>query len=381
MLKRIYIDNFRCLVNFELKFDPITLLLGTNGSGKTSVFDILRRLQDFIIDQARVPEVFPARDLTRWQTSGLQRFELEIVTEDDVYLYRLLIDHDVERRRSRVFEERLDLNGKTLFACREGMAQLYRDDHSEGPQYPFDWNLSGVGSLHERPDNRKLTGFKRVLARLIVVRPTLALMERESRREQERLTQNMENFVSWYRHLAQEHMGAMVTLLRELQPAIPGFESLSLKESGEDARSLKALFSRPGGGKPLAFDFGELSDGQKMLIVLYTLAYGLKDEGVSLFIDEPDNYLALREIQPWLSGLADAVGESLEQVVLISHHPETINYLGAAHGRWLERDGLGPVRSLTEAPRPVPGLDLAKTMALGWQEAPKPIATLEASNT
>lgn len=367
MLKRIYIDNFRCLVNFEIKFDAINLLLGTNGSGKTSVFDVLRLLQDFIIGDARIHEAFPTTGLTRWQTGKHQRFELEIDAAGDRYVYCLLIDHDMDRRRMRVFEEKLDLNGNPLFACKEGVAQLYRDNHSPGPQYPFDWTLSAVGALHERPDNQKLTRFKRELAKLILVRPIPALMERESRGEQERLDHKMENFVSWYRHLAQEHMGAMVTLLGELKSVLPGFDSLSLKESGEDARALKAWFSHPGGGKPISFDFSELSDGQKMLIALYTLVFGLKDEGISLFLDEPDNFLALREIQPWLSNLADEVGESIEQVVLISHHPEIINYLGGAHGRWLERDTQGPTR-VGEMREPVTGLSLADTVARSWEK-------------
>ena len=158
----------------------------------------------------------------------------------------------------------------------------------------------------------------------------------------------------------------MIDLLSALKAALPGFDSLSLRESGEDIRVLKALFARPGGGKPLVLDFGELSDGQKMLIALYTLILGLKDERISLFIDEPDNFIALREIQPWLSNVADAMGESLEQVVLISHHPEIINYLGNAHGRWLERDAQGPVR-VVEAPN-VEGISTAEIVARGWEK-------------
>lgn len=368
MLTRLYIDNFRCLVNFELRLGAMNLLLGANGSGKTSVFDVMCRLQDFILDDSRIYDVFPAADLTRWQTGGQQRFELELAIENERYAYQLLVEHDQNRRKMRVQEERLSLNGQILFSCTEGMAQLYRDDHSQGPQYPFDWTLSALGTLHERPDNQKLTRFKRELARVIVVRPMPALMERDSRREQERLTSRMENFVSWYRHLVQEHTGAMVALLGELRRVIPGFDSLNLKESGEDSRALKAHFVHPSGGRPLVFDFGELSDGQKMLIALYTLTLGLKDEGVSLFLDEPDNFLALREIQPWLSNVADAIGDSVSQAVFISHHPELIDYLGNAHGQWFERDRQGPVR-VSHAPRTaVAGLTLAETVARGWEQ-------------
>ncbi|MEQ9359707.1 AAA family ATPase [Coleofasciculus chthonoplastes] len=51
MLKRIYIDNFRCLVNFEINFeDNISLFLGGNGSGKTTVFTALQKLRYFIVE-------------------------------------------------------------------------------------------------------------------------------------------------------------------------------------------------------------------------------------------------------------------------------------------------------------------------------------------
>jgi len=37
MIKRLYVDNYKCLVNFDLKLDELSLLLGLNGSGKSSV--------------------------------------------------------------------------------------------------------------------------------------------------------------------------------------------------------------------------------------------------------------------------------------------------------------------------------------------------------
>ena len=45
MLKRFYADNFRCLTNFELKLDEANVLLGANGTGKTSVLSVLQKIQ------------------------------------------------------------------------------------------------------------------------------------------------------------------------------------------------------------------------------------------------------------------------------------------------------------------------------------------------
>jgi len=364
MLQRLYIDNFHCLVNFELRLGPINLLLGANGSGKSSVFDALRRLQDFLIGGARVHDSFPSRSLTRWDTRSLQSFELELLDADHPFTYRLVIEHDRPRQRMRVQEERLSLRGQNLFASEGGQAQLYRDDFSPGPQYPLDWSLSGLGALHERPDNQLLSRFKRALARLVLLRPVPQTMASESRSESLRLDWQAQNFVSWYRRAAQEYLGANSAFLTELGQVLPAFESLSIRQSGEDTRVLKAWFAAPAGGR-LEIDFSELSDGQKQLILLYALLYVLREEKPSLFIDEPDNFVALREIQPWLAQLSDAIGSQIEQTVLISHHPELINHLGQAHGQWLWREGSGPVR-VSAAPAATDGLNLSETLAREW---------------
>ena len=88
----------------------------------------------------------------------------------------------------------------------------------------------------------------------------------------------------------------------------------------------------------------------------------------SLFIDEPDNYLSLREVQPWLAQAVDACGETLEQAVIISHHPNTIDYLAGAKGRWFSRDGEGPVRVGNEPKASTDGLLLSEAIARGWEE-------------
>ena len=43
MLKRIYIDNYKSLVNFEVSLNEINLFLGVNGAGKSAVFEMLER--------------------------------------------------------------------------------------------------------------------------------------------------------------------------------------------------------------------------------------------------------------------------------------------------------------------------------------------------
>ena len=184
------------------------------------------------------------------------------------------------------------------------------------------------------------------------------------------LTWYMENFASWYRRSSQENMGAVAELFTELREILPGFDSLSMVESGEGARMLKAVFrSVTGKNKVNRYNFGQLSEGQRGLIALYTLLTLIpNDTRSSIFIDEPDNYLNLREIEPWLKSLIDACGDSLEQAIIISHHPKIIDYLGQGSGRWFSREAEGPVRVGTEPKSPVEGLSLSETVARNWEQ-------------
>ncbi len=78
MLKRIYADNYKSLVNFDISLDNINLFLGVNGSGKSAVFEILRKIKDLAAGEGKASDFFLLDDFTRWQNSPLQTFELTI---------------------------------------------------------------------------------------------------------------------------------------------------------------------------------------------------------------------------------------------------------------------------------------------------------------
>ena len=176
----------------------------------------------------------------------------------------------------------------------------------------------------------------------------------------------MRNFVGWYRRAAQENMEAIASLFETLRETLPGFISINLTESGENFRALKAIFKGPTTDRIL-YGFDQLSDGQRALIAMYSLTHLSSDRQVSLFIDEPDNYLALGQIQPWLAEAVERTGESLGQVVVASHHPVTIDYMAGANGRWFFREGDGPVRVSREPKNTVDGLSLSETIARRWE--------------
>ncbi|MFL1455753.1 AAA family ATPase [Marinobacter sp. GN3S48] len=262
MIKKLYVNNYRSLVNFELSPGSLALLMGPNGAGKSAVFDVLDSLRRFVADGERLDMAFPADDKSRLSASQQSddiHLELELATDDGLYSYSLTIEYSELEKKQRVQNESLELDGKPLFKSTLGEAQLYRDDHSEGPGFPMDWNQSGVGFLMARKDNQRLTRFKERIQRIWVVRLNPFNMSDESREEAVRPEKDMRNLVDWYRYLVQSRFEAVQEATEDLQDRIPGFRSLSATERGE-ARVFRAVFEHR-----QSFLFSKLSEGQRAL--------------------------------------------------------------------------------------------------------------------
>jgi len=368
MLKRLYANNYRCLVNFEMNFDELTLLLGPNGGGKSTIFDLLFNIRHLLADNAKISEVFPVEDLTGWVKKTEQSFELDVQGEEGLFSYKLVISHNPGIKKQRVELEQLLLDGKLLFEFKQGDVSLYHDDYQPGPKYSFDWSVSALATIVPRNDNKKLSWFKKWIEMLFIVGLQPKAMTSEAEDECDWLNRDGTNFASWYRYISQEHQDKVFQLTEKLRETIPGFHAFKLEQAGK-FRILKVGFSNEDRkSSPIFFDFEQISDGQRVIIVLYALLLGLKDLGHTVFLDEPENYVSLPEIQPWLMELNTACGESFPQAVIISHHPELIDYLGPESGKWVERDPLGPTRVKRLPDRIDEKLKLSEQIARGWTE-------------
>jgi predicted ATPase len=177
-------------------------------------------------------------------------------------------------------------------------------------------------------------------------------MAKKTDREDAGLAFDMSNFASWYRHMNQEREDAASKFRDQLRQILPGLGSLNLRSTVANLRSLEARFdiaeSSPEVYLTVAFD--ELSDGQRVLTCLYALLNFVVEGNACLFLDEPENYIAIPEIQPWLVELRDRIEDRGGQVILISHHPEIIDYLAPEIGLVFERVGTGPVRVRNYSP-------------------------------
>ncbi len=165
MLKRLYVDNFRCFSNFTLEPGRVAALVGANGSGKSTVFEVLSFLQDFLVEGQAYPD-HAWRTLTRWVSRTDQRLELEVEADGvGTLLYKLACRHDVTRFSTATVHEELWLGEQILFRFSDGEVQLFGDRPTSEPRarFPFNASRSFLPLLEERPDNQLITAFKKWL--------------------------------------------------------------------------------------------------------------------------------------------------------------------------------------------------------------------------
>ncbi len=370
MFRRLYVNNYKCLANFNLAFQDLTLLLGRNGTGKTSVLDVVYALRELLIGNARIanPNVFPTPTLTAWQTEELQVFEVEAELPGDTLIYRLEVEQDTTNHRSRIVNESLsDGDGRPLFEFKGGDVRLYRDDYSPGPTFPADGTASALARVVPHDDNTRLTQFLDFMRNILVCGLYPASFEHETRRHDVMLARDGHNFSSWYQHLQLEEPGHIEQLRRALEDVIDGFSGIRMQKVGQNTRAFTIDFYENGNIYELGLD--EISDGQRALVALYSLLHLSAGMGYTLFLDEPENYVALPEIEPWLAELSDRCGEAIPQAVICSHHPELIDYLGLSSGISLSREPSGITRATRVADMALTTegcLKLSEIVARGW---------------
>lgn len=368
MITRLYANNFRCLVAFKTEFDSFGVLCGPNGSGKSSVFDALRLIRnlatgDGVLGGDRDQDI-SRLEFTNWQRSDIQEFELGVTSEGHTFEYVIHIQQSTDSEKPRVVKEWATCESKTLFERDLKGVSFKRHDGTQAGFFPLDWRQAALASIQPEGHLSELARIQEAMAKLLILRPNPRGMERESKAELRHPDLYLTGLTSWFRSLSQD-LDWTIALRDLLQEVWPDFKSFKLVDVGLNTKALQLSFSGTNGVNSGALFFDQLSDGEKALIGLYMVRAALATGAAqTVLIDEPDNYVGLPELQPWVLSLRELLDEN-HQAIVISHHPEILTNAGEANGRYLWRDNhTSPTRI---GPLNVPeGMSPGEAIARGW---------------
>jgi predicted ATPase len=363
MLARVYIDNFRSFVNFEYQPEQKQLLLGPNGSGKSSLLEAIRYIKMFV-DGRDNP--FTQSTRTRWQDRSLQTVEIGALLDSKRYVYRLEIRFDPDSRRVTVPLEGLKVDGSAVFEKANGEIRFFLSDGKDSDGVPIETTQSVLHLAQlSNPYVHRFVEWLEKSVHCFDIDPYPGQFDEISDGEEELPDYELENLAAWYRHLVQSYPDENLRFLNSLRGAMSGFQTLRFSSEEDGARKLRAEFT-VSGSQRVRYSLAELSLGQRYLIGLYMILHFAIEQGHTVFIDEPDNFIALAEIQPWLMAAAEGVEDHGGQLILISHHPELLNQWASNYGLRFFQEENGNIRTKPFEGDPDSLLVPAEMISRGW---------------
>jgi len=367
VIRRLYVHNFRCLENFELPISGHSsiLLIGKNGSGKTTVGLALEILQKVARGTNRIKDLVKLKDLTRGRREAPMRFEIEVELNAKVYEYIIALELPEGFKELRVLEERLTVDGKPVYTRDKAQVHLVKTSQDREARFLIDWYLVALPIVQEQSQKDPLFIFKQWLARTLILRPMPSLILGDSEEEVLEPKPDVTNFAAWFSALTLQYPATYGRAIEYLKQVMPDLKDI--QNPGKDSRNLIVQFSCD--ERSLKLPFEDLSDGEKCFMICALVLAANNAYGPLLcFWDEPDNFLALSEVGHFVLALRNAF-QSGGQFIATSHNPEAINRFSDENTLVLSRrNHLEPtvVRPLSEMQ--ISG-DLITALVLGDVEA------------
>lgn len=316
MLTKLHVHGFRTLVETTVDFSPLTIMIGKNGAGKTSILDALQIMGNFArggIERAFGP---PPWSLGWQRTKGggtfyAVRFEVEIEANKNRYKYTLALDERLGQ--ARVEEERL----------------LRQSDHATIASFHFN-NPPPAGSILSPKttdvSSAEIADVGNVLKSVISYELNPSEIEQGTDPEHDYISRSgfgVAGFLAHLKDLAPDRFEALESRLKVFRPETDAIEVW--------ASSGKLFWGLRDKSQDRAFPSVHMSWGDRQLVGLLCVLFHTK-AGATIAIEEIDRGFHHSRYSQVIELLTEAAYDGLDgsppiQVVITTHSPSFVNKL------------------------------------------------------
>ncbi len=334
MIHRMRIQNFRSLRDVQVSLDPITVLIGRSGTGKTNFVDAIRFLRQYLVrrnDQFVHERGGWARDLFAAANNKTVSFEIEFGVEgvSGRFLYRLVLN--TAHGSGQLVEEQLSLGDRTLFHHRDNKWLV-------APQVvaPPQPGSLALGILYGIPEAK--------LAHLSLTRgigcyefPGTVLTAGSAPSPQRTgLADRAEDFLAAYEAITSDltalsNEQEIYAALRRLNPSIT-----SVEQTVDRARLV--VGHHVADGKVLSFDLSQESAGFRRFLAHLIAIYQLPPRQTLVF-EEPENGIFPGALQVLAEQFQNCADRGHSQVILTTHSPQLLGHFAPQNIRVVELSG------------------------------------------
>ncbi len=322
MLKRLYVHNFKCLQNFELKLNDLNsvFLLGKNGSGKTTIFDVIEIFQKIGRGTTLLEDLIDKTSFNLGNKHLPIEFELEVEIDKKNFEYKLSVEFPEGFIYPRVKNESLFVNKKAIFQRNGGETSVKESTH-----FSLDWHHIGLLLISLR-DEKSLILFRGWLRDIIILSPFPRHFNDFSKAESVTVSREGANIIDWARWLLSSNPSLYITIFDFLKLRMPDLQVFKFEVLGRDDKGL--IFTFKDNNKNFDVDFSQLSDGEKIFFLGATVIVAYMNNPTTLCLwDEPDNFVGLKELNHFITAFRKSfeASESKGQLIMTSHNERVIN--------------------------------------------------------
>jgi predicted ATPase len=318
MLQRLYVHNFRCLQNFEIKpgENDSLLLIGKNGRGKSTIAKVLSIFKNLGTNTAHVGLLVTKDDFTLGRIKEQIHFGIDILLNDKKYTYVLILDMPENSGELRIVEESFFIDEKPVFERKEAFVTYHSNNQIS--EFSLDWHSAAL-SLITESGNGPIQQLKSWFQNMLILTPIPQQIGGESYNRG-----YSGPFADYLTQLLTEHPASYTTIKDFIKGLMPDFIDFNNKQVTSLSRMLEVTFGDNGTSYETKFD--HLSDGEKCMFLGATILAAQKAiNNLFVFWDEPDNYLAISEVENFISVLRQNFHNNNSQIWMTSHSSETIN--------------------------------------------------------
>ncbi|WP_319784403.1 AAA family ATPase [Oceanisphaera sp. IT1-181] len=326
MIERVYIDNFKSLVEFELRLAHFTCLIGLNGAGKSTVLQAL----DFA-SAIMLGEVEKWLAIRRWEPRDLnsrlvKRSNIELEVDLEVANQRYRWQATFNRSKLCCTAERIirldDQSQQVLFSLKDGRYQLNAE---KTESIPFEYQGSLLSQLKPELLSDEL---KAVKDRICALR-SLDLLSPQTLREKVRKTDRAdigmggEQLSAFVHQLTDIQKAQLLEQLQHYYPQIIAVNTKALRSGWIQLEIIERFHTAQGGVHELETEARHINDGLLRLLAILAQQFSSLE---SLLFDEIEN-----GINPEVTEqIVDALVASPKQIIVTTHSPMVLNYLDDA---------------------------------------------------
>lgn len=351
-IERLHVKNFRALKDVKLEnLKPLTVLLGTNGSGKSTVFDVFAFLAECFDSGLRRAWERRGKAAEIISRGGETPILIEIAYRElprtPLITYRL----EVDEKNGRPFVASESLRWRRLrygqpfkfLDYSKGVGQVISGEWPDEKDERIEITLSSddtlaVSALGQLAENPRV-----VALRNFIMGWHVSYLSAENARgqpeagPQEHLNRTGDNLANVIHYLSEEHSGTLEAIFSKLRRRIPKLQEVTTDQMPDGRLSLQ--FKDAPFSKPVMARF--VSDGTLKMLAYLALLYD-PDPPPFIGIEGPENFVHPRLLGELAEECREATGAT--QILVTTHSPFYIGALRPDEVRVLWRDEFGYTR-------------------------------------